>query len=246
LPDFIIIGGMKCESTALYQYLVQHPDVLACATKEVHFFDNRFERGVDWYRQFFPLKIQKGGRITGEASPYYIFHPAVPARIKQLLPEVKLIAVLRNPVDRAFSHYQHAKRKGFENLSFADAIAREEERLEGEYERLMQDPAYKSSVYPAFSYKARGLYWQQLERFYQYFDRDQLLVLRSEDMFDEPQSVVDRVLDFLQLPPFKLQDVAPKNKGSYERKWTPTHEQLAAFFAPHNELLYAMTGVRFW
>jgi len=241
-PHFIILGGMKCGSTALYQYLIQHPDIVGASVKEVHFFDNRFDRGLSWYRKHFPLKASLGSRLTGEASPSYIFHPAVAERIKLVLPDVKLIVLLRNPVDRAYSHYHHTLRKGYEKLSFKDAIESEPERLNGERERILADASYRSPTFAAFSYVTRGIYWEQLERYYQHFDRSQILVLKSEDLFYDPQSVTNRVSAFLGLESFRLKDPTPKNKASYVRKITATHEQLYAFYRPHNEKLYQLIG----
>lgn len=242
VPDFIIIGGMKCGSTALFEYLIQHPHVNGSFIKEVHFFDNRYMRGAAWYRKHFPLEVVKGRQVTGEASPYYIFHPLAPARIKEILPDVKLIALLRDPVHRAYSHYQHTRRKGYETLSFADAVAAEEERLAGEYEHLVMDPNYTSHAYPAYSYVERGIYWKQIQRYYEHFDHSQLFIVRSEDMANDPQAVVNDVAAFLGLAPFVLKDDSPRNGATYERNYTDVHARLASFFQPHNEKLYDLVG----
>lgn len=245
LPDFVIIGGMKCGSTALFQYLIQHPQIQGSVVKEVHFFDSRYAKGLKWYRKHFPIKLPGRVMLTGEASPYYIFHPAVPERIWQTLPGVKLIALLRNPVDRAYLHYQHAKRKGFENLSFEEAIEAEPDRLKGERERLLADVNYRSSVYSAHSYVARGIYWEQLTRYYRFFDPSQILVLQSERLLANPQDVVNQTVAFLGLPPFTLSDAVPKNKAEYAREPTAAHRKLAAYFRPHNEKLYELIGERY-
>ena len=132
LPDFIMIGGMKCGTTSLFQYLQQHPGVSRVYVEEVHFFDLHYGRGLNWYRAHFPVKGKGEATICGDDSPYYIFHPLVPARVREDVPGAKLIALLRNPVDRAYSHYHHELRRGREDLSFEKALDREEERLEGE------------------------------------------------------------------------------------------------------------------
>ena len=100
-PDFIIIGAQMCGTTSLYDYLAKHPNVLLSYVKEIHFFDHSYNKGLLWYRSFFPLRIIKGKRMTGEASPYYIFHSHSAKRIAKTLPSVKLIVMLRNPVDRS-------------------------------------------------------------------------------------------------------------------------------------------------
>jgi len=140
LPDFIIIGVQKGGTTSLYKYLVQQKSVMPAFRKEVHFFDDpNFEKGIGWYRAQLPSSaykdyqqfIHKEKTIAGEGSPYYIFHPQVPRRIYEMIPAVKLIAMLRNPIDRAYSHYHHNRRERREPLSFAEAIAREPERIGG-------------------------------------------------------------------------------------------------------------------
>ena len=245
LPSFIIIGGMKCGSTALFEYLMQHPDILPPDRKEIHFFDNpRYLRGLAWYRKHFPLGLNRK-KITGEASPYYIFHPLAANRIKESLPEIKVIAVLRNPVDRAYSHFQHTTRKGFEELTFEKALREEEKRLGGEYDKIKNNPAYSSHTFPAYSYRSRGIYHEQLEEYYRLFDKAQILVLQSENLFSDPQQAVDKVTSFLRIDPCKLVDQRPKNKASYEKKITELHYELAEFYQPHNEQLYKLIGENF-
>ncbi len=242
LPDFLIIGGMKCGTTALYEYIVQHPLVRPALVKEVHFFDAKYYKGLGWYRMHFPLGTRGRKWMTCEASPYYLFHPAVSARIQATLPEVKLIAVLRNPVERAYSHYQHTRRKGYETLSFEEAVDQEEARLEGERERLLNDVRYRSSTYSAYSYVARGIYWKQLEPYFARFPAEQIHLVRSEDMRSNPQQVVDEVAAFLGLPAARVADSVPRNIGDYRADWTPVHERLAAYYAPHNARLKDLTG----
>jgi hypothetical protein len=129
LPDFIIIGGQRCGTTALFNLLGQHPCVETSHPKEVHYFDLQYARPLNWYRQHFPTMMSMRARalrgrrvVSGEPSPYYLFHPRVPERLHDL-PGTRLIALLRNPVDRAYSHYQHEVRLGVETLPFEDAIA---------------------------------------------------------------------------------------------------------------------------
>src|SRR5204863_1938530 len=169
LPDFLLIGGQRCGSTSLYTTLCGHPQVLAGAHKEPHFFDNHHLRGEHFYRRLFPLRAHLRARraITGEATTHYLSHPAVPERVAAMLPDVRLIAILRDPVERAYSHYQLAHRNGRELLSFEEALAAEDERLAGEEERLLADPTYRGEVYSVQCYRTRGLYLRQLEWWWQ-------------------------------------------------------------------------------
>ncbi len=140
VPDFPIVGAMKSGTSSLYLYTTQHPHVLPALKVEVHYFDINFNRGNKWYRSHFPTifykfisrLIKRHKMITGEASPYYLFFPHSAQRIYTTFPNLKIIIILRNPVDRAYSHYFHSTRGGFESLSFEEAVKKESERLIGE------------------------------------------------------------------------------------------------------------------
>jgi hypothetical protein len=263
LPDFIIIGAAKSGTTSLYGSLNKHPFVVPCVTKSAHFgdtkevryFDYNFERGQDWYRSHFPLEqertefIREHGRpfITGEGSPSYLSSLWVPRRIRQLLPNVKLIAVLRNPADRAYSQFQMSRREGEEPLeSFEDALAQEEERLRPEIARMSTDPRYNSWDFGCWSYLARSRYAEQLERWLELFRRDQFLFVKAEDLFTEPEAVLDRAHDFLGLP-FSRPDEVPRLNTAehYDTMLPATREQLLEYFRPHNERLYDLIGLDF-
>jgi Sulfotransferase domain len=245
LPDFLIIGAQKGGTTFLYHLLCQHPYVEPAATKEVHFFDTNFARGVEWYRSRFSPPTQKEGRkvLTGESSPYYIYHPHAAHRAAQVVPGARLIALLRNPVDRAFSDYNHKAREGRESLSFEEAIAAEEERLRGEKEKMLADESYSSPNYRRFSYLSRGVYADQLGEWRGYFDEGQLLVLKSEDFFEDPQAVFERVLEFLGLPHRGSGVSGERNEGEYDQMNPATRRRLEDYFEPHNKRLYDFLGI---
>ncbi len=224
LPSYLVIGAQRAGTTSLYDALLRHPNVAGPTAwgKELHFFDTTFWRGVDWYRSFFPLTVSRRiarhrGRdlVAGEATPYYLFHPAVPERVAITLPDVRLVALVRDPIERAYSHYQLNVRKDREKLSFEDALAAEEERLAGEEERILGDPRYISHHHRHHAYLARGLYADQLERWFGHFRRDQLLVLRAEDFFTRPSDGYRDVLEFLGLRAWQPNDFVPRNRASY-------------------------------
>lgn len=244
LPSALIIGAQKGGTTSLFNYLVQHPEVRAPFGKEIHYFDLHHDRGENWYRGRFPYVYQlRGGSQTLDASPYYLAHPLAPQRAARLLPGVKLIAVLRNPVDRALSHYQHELRGGRESLTFAEAIEREAERLAGEEERLRTDPSYYSYSHRRYSYTLRGLYVDQLRRWVEHFPRSQLLVIQSEWLFRDPVAASALVYDFLGLRPHRLEHYKPFLQGKYEREMPgELRSRLATFFEPHNRELYRWLG----
>lgn len=251
LPDFIIIGAQKSGTSSLFYYLKQHPQILPSFKKEVHFFDGGLDRSVDnykkgkeWYCAHFPLRIcVKGHLKTGEASPLYIFNPLAPKRIFGLIPKVRLIAILRNPTERAVSHYFHVRRKGGEQLHMIDAFREEDNRLKS----VLQNKDFKNPILKNFSYKSRGLYKQQLERYLEYFHWDQILVINSENFFKEPNTTLRRVFDFLEIDKeFKVKNLKPRHVATNREKVAPeVYEYLDGFFLPHNQALYELLNKSF-
>jgi hypothetical protein len=248
LPSALIIGAQRSGTTSLFNYLVQHPDVLPPLGKELHYFDFYYARGVEYYRGRFPFSHRlRGGVLTLDATPYYLMHPLVPQRAAQLLPDVKIIAVLRNPITRALSHYEHEVRGGREQLSFSEAIERESERLAGEEERLRREPTYYSWNHHRYAYTGRGLYMQQLRRWLEYYPRSQLLVLQSESLFRDPAAATAEVHAFLGLRDHRLKRYEETfQKGKYERAMPEElRARLAAYFEPHNRELFEFLGREF-
>jgi hypothetical protein len=182
--------------------------------------------------------------ITLDATPYYLMHPLVPGRAAALLPHARLITLLRNPVDRALSHYQHEVRGGRESLSFAEAIDKEPERLAGEEERLRAEPGYYSWNHHRYGYLRRGLYLEQLRRWTEHFPRSQLVVLQSEALFRDPVATMAKAHEFLGLRQHTLpQYDSSFQKGNYAREMPPElRARLAAYFEPHNRELYQWLG----
>lgn len=251
LPDFVIIGAQRGGTTSLYHYLTRHPQVLgAVMDKEVHFFDLRFGEGLGRYRGAFPTHLaaervrrRTGARpAVGEASPYYLFHPAVPARIASSLPDVRLVAMLRDPVERAWSHYRHEHDLGHEPLSFEEALEAEEGRLAGEQQRLLTDPSATSFAHQHHSYLARGRYAEQLERWFAAFPRERLLLVRSEDFYAEPAPVFRQVTDHLGVTPWQPGDFRAYNAATSTGMLPETRERLRDELRPWNERLAALTG----
>lgn len=215
LPSFLILGGQRCGTTSLYRYLSEHPDVHPALVKEIQYFTLNHGKGEDWYRSNFPPAHE--GSQSFDASPYYLFHPAAAERAAALLPDAKSIVLLRNPVDRAFSHFQHNVGLGMEDLGFEEALAAEPERLAGEEERVARDPSYSSSAHRRYSYAARGDYTPQLERWLSVHDPSRLRLLISEEFFADTAAIFASVLAFLELPPFELLEYpAFTRRGSWD------------------------------
>ncbi|HEX2638591.1 MAG TPA: sulfotransferase [Gemmatimonadales bacterium] len=247
LPSLLILGAQRSGSTSLFNYLVQHPDVLPPLGKEIHYFDLHYQRGLNWYRGRFPYAHRlRGGTLTLDASPYYLLHPLAPERAARLLPGAKLVALLRNPVERALSHYQHEVRGGRESLPFERAIEQEAERLSGEEERLRSDPTYYSFNHHRYSYVRRGRYLEQLRRWVEHFPRSQLLVLQSERLFADPVGVTATVHEFLGVRPHRLEHYKPFLHGAYDRAMPAgVRTRLVEYFEPHNRELYDWLGKEF-
>ena len=246
LPDFIIIGAAKSGTTSLYDYLIQHPYIYSALWKEIYFFDRYYGRGISWYKANFPSKIykffitriQKKPFLTGEATPTYIHHPLTPKRISEFLPDIKLIILLRNPVDRAYSHYQMEKKLGFENHSFEEAIELENFRLKGENEKIIKNMNYYSYKRQIYSYLTSGIYIDQLKLWMEYFPKKQFLIINSEDFENNPNKVFEDVESFLNIDHFKIK-FSKKNVGKYNPINPETRKKLSDFFIPHNERLYS-------
>ena len=240
LPGFLILGAQKAGTTALYAYLRWHPGITGPAWKEVSYFDRHYRRGVRWYRGHFPLR--PGERLVGEARPGYLFHPLGPERVRATVPDAKLIALLRDPVDRALSHYHHEVALGREPLTFEEAIEAEPERTRGEEERLAREPGCFSHAWWDYTYLARGRYAEQLERWLAVFPREQLLVVASDELAVEAGETYARVLEFLGAPPHALGSYPRVYEQSYAEMRPDTRRRLAEHFAEPNRRLYELLG----
>jgi hypothetical protein len=188
------------------------------------------------------------GAITGEASPSYMVHPKVPERLSKLLPDIKIIALLRDPVERAYSKYQHEFRTGDEFMSFRDAVEHEPERTAEDKRRMMTDPRFTSHEYHRHAYIDQGEYLRKLKPFYDLFDASNILIVKSEDLFSKPQQILDQVVKFLGVREVEFRDLRPMNAGSYARladSDPALNKKLYAHFAPHNKALYDFIGLDF-
>jgi hypothetical protein len=252
LPDFLIIGAQKCGTTSLYDYLVQHPAVLPARYKEPRYFTRNYKAGVDWYRSQFPLawvrdglaKVRGEPILTGEATPGMILYPWTASRVRQLLPGMKIIALLRNPIDRAYSGYYQMVRIGEERLgTFEEAIDAEPGRVGVEFTRMIDDPDYHSVGYGAFTYLTRGIYVDQLLRWAKEFPMNQIHVIDARELYREPMKVYARVLEFLGLSPYDRVRLERRNVAPEYSPMSPaTRERLIEFYRPHNARLYEWLG----
>jgi hypothetical protein len=219
LPTFLGLGVQKGGTTTLQKLLEQHPEVFLPPAKELHYFSLHYSRGVDWYRQQFTLAGTK--KRIGEITPYYLFHPAAPRRIHALLPQARLVVLLRDPVERALSQLFHSRRLGLEPLGLEEALEAEPQRLAHAEVVLEADDGCHFS-HQENSYLSRSRYGEQLQRLETLFPKEQLLVLRSEDLFEDPVQIWSRLLEFLELEDWPLPPLEePANAGDGESATVP-------------------------
>jgi hypothetical protein len=250
LPNMLIVGGQRCGTTTLFKALVQHSCFLGpTLRKGVHYFDLQPEQSLDWYRSHFPtrgaVEIARnrgdGRVVVGESSPYYLWHPLAAERIIRALPSVRVIALLRDPVERAYSAHAHELARGFESESFEEALALEPKRLEGEEVRLRSGELTRSPAHQHLAYVRRGEYINQLQRMERAVGRDHMLVLDSADFWAMPERDWPQVTSFLGIAD---QDVTFERHNARSR--APMSEalrsELDAHYLPFDERLATWWG----
>ncbi len=241
-PDFLLLGASRCGTTSLFRALNQHPLIQRPpANKGVRYFDLNYHRGWSWYRGHFPLARNSSAR-TFEASGYYIFHPLAADRISRDLPQAKLVVMLRDPVERAFSAWKHESARGFETESFSRALALEEERLRGEVARIQSDPGYASYCLRHHSHRSRGEYADQLARYLENTPADRLHLIISEEFFAQPEQEYARLLNFLELPAHHPTGFTVHNARPSSPMDPGIHRELQQHFAPFNRRLEKILG----
>ena len=235
LPNALIIGGMKCGTTTLNAWLRSHPQVAFSAIKEVHYFDQNYHKGEGWYRSFFPLlEWLTGAKCVIEATPAYLFRASVVApRMYRLLPNARLILMLRDPVQRAISHYGHRLRNGEEGRSMEEA--------------LLSD--HGSDLDDENFYKTRGLYAKQIEEFLRFYPRENLMIIKSEEFFENPAPIYHAVQEFLGLAPQDLPaGCAPRNVGQRPSAIPESvHQHLVQYYClPNQQLSQLLPFFKVW
>ena len=205
LPELLVIGAMRAGTTSLFRYLSQHPSLDRGLRKEIDYFTYFYDRGPRWYRAHFAPRW--ASTKSFEACPYYLFHPLAPQRVAELLPHARIVVLLRDPIDRAFSHWRHLSRVGVETLPFDEAIAAEAERLRGSEELLRTGRTLRVRDHERFSYMARGRYAAQLERWLEYFPAESIRVFQFDDLVAKTQTVLDEVCRHAGVPTFVPDDL---------------------------------------
>jgi hypothetical protein len=249
LPSFIIVGAVRCGTTSLYYNICEHSCVLPASYDEIGFFDSNYELGINWYKSMFPTKFKMkkiesktGICITGEDTPFYFWDKKAIERIKKDIPKIKLIVLLRNPIDRAYSNYHLGVRLGSESLSFEDSIKKEIELLEKNND--FESDKIEKFLRPR-SYIAKGLYYQQIKNWFDIFSKDQILILNTENLSVNPHQTLKQIFNFLNLPNEKIQNIQNRKVGNYQKMNENTREYLKKLFQPHNKKLFKILGREF-
>ena len=251
LPSFILVGAQRTGTTSLFRALMSHPLIhQANYHKGVNYFDINYDRDFSWYQGHFPTTAtlarrsrgHEGTPVTFEASGYYMFHPCAAERMGRHLPDVKVLAMLRDPIERAFSAHKHEFARGYETEPFDRALELEDERLAGQEERMVADPGYQSFSHRHHAYLRRGQYAEQLHRLHDHFPEHRVHLIESESFFESPEVTYGRVLEFLGLPHILPERFDRWNARPSSPMPDSTRARLRTHFDPHDEALATLLG----
>ncbi len=241
LPDFFVIGAGRTGTTSLFHYLSQHPSIARSAYDELGFFDVNFHLGFNWYRSLFPSifsrffsKLRTKSFLTYDVTPSYIRRPWVAERIYDTFSNTKLIAVLRNPVDKSYSHYYQSEKYG-EKRTFDEVVKQEIEDISGWNSELKDNNYFATKV--ENSILARCFYAEQLSTWFKIFSKDQIMIIQSEKLASNTEDIMNDVFQFLKLPKFNIPNTKKVNVSKYEKMNPQTRKLLIDFFRPYNEKL---------
>lgn len=254
LPELLLVGAQRCGTTSLTEALYALPVVERPRRgKGSHYFSYNYWRGWEWFRSQFPTRrtadrteAEHGHRLVCfDACPYYLFHPFALERQAAALPDARILVMLRDPVRRAESHYHHSVSHGHEVLPFAEALDREEERLDGEVEKMRVDVEYWSHHHEHHSYLSKGRYAEQLERLFSLYDRDQVMVIQAEAFYRSPEDHLARIADWVGLPHPVYSGAEDRNAHSYRPMDEAIRARLVDYYREPNEVLYELLGLRY-
>ena len=250
LPECFVIGVVRSGTTSLYHYLGQHPCVVSSSYDELGYFDDNYHLGINWYKSLFPTKFSKnkilkkyGKFLTYDVTPFYIYNPLVARRILESFPKAKIISNLRNPIDRAYSNYIIMLQDGDTNKTFEEMVQIAMDEINKNKSKLNDEAYIVDTFYE--NILARGFYADQLEIWFEKFQKKQLLMIPSEDLAQKTDQVLTKVFEFLDLPYFKIKDFTKQNKREYPPMKDETRKLLIEFYKPHNEKLYSLINQHF-
>jgi hypothetical protein len=250
VPGFAVIGGQRCGTTSIFKALAEHPQIVRPPVdKGTDYYTLHYLRGWSWYRSRFPVRRyarartgRHGTPVTFEACTYYLFHPFAIERLAGDLPDIRLVAMLRDPVERAFSAYKHEFARGYDTEpDFRRALELEDTRLAGEAERL-RDPAYTSFAHRHHAYQHRGQFAEQLRRVYEHYPRAQVHVMASESFFANPAKEFATLINFLGLEAWQPATFEQHNARPSSAMPADARARLEEHFRPHDADLATLLG----
>ena len=242
LPDFLVIGVGRSGTTSLYYYLDQHPSIVKSSYDEIGFFDDNFHLGLSWYRSMFTtiftkflIKLKTKYFMTYEVTPWYVRRPWTARRIKKIFPNIKLIIVLRNAIDRTYSHY-HLSTQNDEKRDFK-VVIKEDMKNISQWNITEKNDSYFSNQVQN-SKLARGFYYEQIIPWFELFSKEQIMIISSEDLASKTQSTLREIFSFLELPIYDIKNTEKVNVSKYSKMDQETRNLLIDFFRPYNEKLF--------
>ena len=245
-PDFIIIGSQKAATSSLHSYLSEHSHIYPSLVKELHFFNMHYDRGMNYFKSFFPIGHKD--KLTFETTPDYIDHPLAPQLCHQHFPNVKLILTVRDPVKRAFSHFNFVQ--GWDEkeskLTFEDGLAKEKERMEKAHE-LMKTDRYNSAImFSYYGYTRKGEYARHLENWLKYYSLENIHIIDFEDIKKNIDQVIENLCSFIGIPVEPVKSEKRENVTRYNSEMdSETKEKLVKHFADHNRQFFQLIGKEF-
>ena len=250
LPDFLVIGAKRCGTTSLFYHLPEHPCISKSPHDNMGFFNDNFHLGVNWYKSFFPtiftrnkIKSEFGNFLAFDVTTTYMEEESTANNVYQIKPNMKIIVILRNPVDRAYSQYHLNLREKAEKRSFEDA-------MEENMNELNKESHERYEIKPKFSveennYLKKGLYAQQLRHWLNIFPMESMLILSTEEFESNQQVIYNKIFEFLNISQFEVKNTEKMEKGSYPQMKSETRSLLLDYFRSHNNELFKLINKKF-
>lgn len=253
LPDVIIVGAQKGGTTSLYNYLIQHNAIhpanldYSYLSKEIHYFSLYPFKSKQWYKSHFPFQLSKFFKknvlnnefISLEATPYYMYHPLAAKRIKKTIPKAKIIILLRDPVERAISHYYHNVSAGREPLEMMKAFTQYQNMVAAEHKKLMAKRNYSNIEHGFKSYLERGIYLPQIKSYHHVFGRKQVKIIHSHNLFNQPNDILKQVFEFIGISNMTVNNKKVYNQSLADKDVSDEALHfLSEYYKPHNQKLF--------
>ena len=250
LPDFLVIGAKRCGTTSLFYHLPEHPCISKSPHDNMGFFNDNFHLGVNWYKSFFPtiftrnkIKSEFGNFLAFDVTTTYMEEESTANNVYQIKPNMKIIVILRNPVDRAYSQYHLNLREKAEKRSFEDAMEENMNELNKEsYERYEIKPKFSVEEN---NYLKKGLYAQQLRHWLNIFPMESMLILSTEEFESNQQVIYNKIFEFLNISQFEVKNTEKMEKGNYPQMKSETRSLLLDYFRSHNNELFKLINKKF-